>query len=129
MTSLAWVAAGAVGGLVFAGLVSRASRERASEIFALSLAYIAAIYVGPAVGGISAADTAESLVALGFLVLSIFAIRRPPRWLALGYLGHGLWDALHGHGVPAALPVWYASACLGFDWAVAAVLIWRGRGA
>ena len=57
----------------------------------------------------------------------MFAIRRPPLWLALGYLGHGLWDALHGHGIPAVLPAWYAPACLGFDWAVAAVLLWRAR--
>lgn len=127
MTSLAWAAAGAAGGLAFALLVSRASRERAAEIFAISLAYIAAVYVGPAIGGTSAADAAESLVALGFLVFAVLALRRPPAWLALGYFGHGLWDALHGHGVPAALPAWYAPACLGFDWAVAGVLLWRAR--
>lgn len=125
--TLVWGVAGAAGGLVFALLVARASRARAAEIFAISLAFIAAVYVGPAVGGVSAADTAESLVGFGFLVFSIVAVRRPPFWLALGYLAHGAWDALHGHGVPATLPAWYAPACLGFDWAVAAVLVWRAR--
>jgi hypothetical protein len=115
--------AGAVGGLVFALLVARAPRERAAEIFAISLAYIAAIYVGPAVGGFAVADVAESLAAFGFLVFSIFSIRRRPLLLALGYVAHGLWDALHGSVLPAALPEWYAPACLGFDWAVAGVLL------
>ena len=127
MTKLALALAGAAGGLGFALLVSRASRERASEIFAISLAYIAAVYVGPAVGGAALTDTAEGLAALGFLVFSIFAIRRPPLFLALGYFLHGLWDAVHGSVLPAALPEWYAPACLGFDWAVAGVLLRRQR--
>lgn len=119
--------AGAAGGLAFALLVSRTSPERAADIFAISLAYIAAVYIGPAIGGFSPADVAESLAAFGFLVFSIFAIRRPLRFLALGYVGHGLWDAVHPSVLPAALPEWYAPACLGFDWAVAAVLLRSGR--
>ena len=48
--------------------------------------------------------------------------------LALAYVAHGAWDTAHHLGaVSTAIPRWYPSFCLGYDWLVA-VYIWNRFG-
>lgn len=95
------------------------------DVLVLAIVYIAAIYVGPAIGSLQTADLLELAASLMFSFLALFALRGNDTLLAAAYLGHGLWDALHGPLLHAALPVWYGPMCLGFDW-VAAAFILRG---
>lgn len=113
---------GAFIGALFCILIRRYCRRRQHEIFALALVYIAAIYVGPAVGHYGLAESLEFLVSLIFFALALIALPGRRTLLACAYIGHGLWDAVHGAVLPATLPAWYAPMCLGFDWAVAAWL-------
>jgi hypothetical protein len=40
--------------------------------------------------------------------------------LALGYLGHGLWDLIHHRrAVDTVMPWWYVPFCVGYDFVVA----------
>lgn len=63
-------------------------------------------------------------VYLGFAILS----KRHSLWfLALGWGLHVLWDVLlHGQGLDF-VPSWYPAACLGFDVAIAAYIVWLRR--
>lgn len=85
--------------------------------------YIAAIYVGPAIGSLAAADVIECLVSLAFFGVALVARRGSNARLAAGYLGQGWWDAAHSHVIHAALPSGYAPMCLGFDWVAAAWMV------
>jgi hypothetical protein len=38
-----------------------------------------------------------------------------PLFLVGGYVGHGLWDAIHPHAVDTRMPWWYVPMCIGFD--------------
>ncbi|MBX2872398.1 MAG: hypothetical protein KTR30_09870 [Saprospiraceae bacterium] len=64
------------------------------------------------------------MVYLTFAVLS----KRYSLWfLALGWALHVLWDlVLHGEGLDF-VPAWYPAACLGFDIAIAAYVVWLRR--
>jgi hypothetical protein len=57
---------------------------------------------------------------LGVGLASIaLAVAVDPRWLALGWAAHGIWDALHhrDHHVVGlrGIPLWYVQTCLVWD--------------
>lgn len=65
----------------------------------------------------------ERLVEWAFLAVGIasilLAVMLDPRWLALGWAAHGVWDALHhrDHHVVGlrGIPLWYIQTCLVWD--------------
>jgi hypothetical protein len=65
----------------------------------------------------------ERLVEWAFLAVGIasilLAVTLDPRWLALGWAAHGVWDALHhrDHHVVGlrGIPLWYIQTCLVWD--------------
>lgn len=66
----------------------------------------------------------ELLQVIAFSVLGLIGWRGPAKWLALGWALHPLWDfGLHylGPGNTFA-PMSYVTACISFDWVVAAYI-------
>lgn len=65
----------------------------------------------------------ERLIEWTFLLLGIasivLALTIDPRWLALGWAAHGIWDSLHhrDHHVVGlrGIPLWYIQTCLVWD--------------
>jgi hypothetical protein len=65
----------------------------------------------------------ERLIEWTFLILGIasivLALTIDPRWLALGWAAHGIWDSLHhrDHHVVGlrGIPLWYIQTCLVWD--------------
>jgi hypothetical protein len=62
-----------------------------------------------------------------FMALATVALVRESAWLlAAGYLGHGVWDAVHHRReIDTAMPWWYVPACLGYDAVVAIYVLIR----
>ncbi|NGN94738.1 hypothetical protein G5C66_18580 [Nocardioides sp. KC13] len=69
-------------------------------------------------------EWAFTLVGIGSIVL---ALSLDPRWLALAWSAHGVWDALHHrrHHVVGlrGIPPWYIQTCLVWDFLAAAGLL------
>lgn len=67
--------------------------------------------------------TRERLIEWSFLLVGVasiaLAITFDPRWLALGWAAHGVWDMLHHreHHVVGlrGIPLWYIQTCLVWD--------------
>lgn len=118
------ILSGAVAGMATALIVARLFPHRYAEVLTILLAVIAALYVGPTLGGAEPAYLLEALVALLLMVLCVYALRASLLVLAAGYVLHGLWDLAHGPLVPHILPTWYAPLCVGYDLAVAACIVY-----
>jgi hypothetical protein len=101
------------------------SRERALDLAAVQLAAIAAVYAGSSLagGGVSVFVT-EMVGVFAFIAFALFGRWGSPAILAVGYLAHGVWDAIHHLGaISTWLPDWYAPFCLGYD-GIVAVFVW-----
>lgn len=94
-------------------------------MLALLIFGIAAVYLGFAVAdGRTSAVVVESLIILGFLYLTLLGMNVSPWLLALAYFLHGMWDWLHRDGrVGAAVRDWYITACIVYDWLIAAFIV------
>ena len=121
------VISGAIAGMATALLLGRFFEQRYTEILVILLAVIAALYVGPTIGGAQSAFMLETSVALLLIALSVYALRANLLVLAAGYALHGLWDMTHGLWVRHILPPWYAPMCVGYDLAVAACIVYEYR--
>src|SRR5215213_6548141 len=66
----------------------------------------------------------ELLQCIAFGTIGLIGWRGSPKWLALGWALHPIWDfGLHYVG-PGSFATWtYAIACLSFDWVVAAYIL------
>lgn len=109
---------GAVAGAAFCRVVHRCFAQRANAIYCVTLVYIAAVYVGPALARGAPGDVVEMLASLGFVALALAGLAGGEAWLASGYILHGMWDAFHVDLAHSGLPGWYVPACIGFDWVV-----------
>jgi len=112
------LALGAVTGAVFCFVVQRHFARHAQVIYGATLAYIAAVYVGPALAGGAPGGVLEILASFGFLALGVAGIAGAEALLSAGYILHGMWDAFQVDLGHTALPDWYAPVCIGFDWVV-----------
>jgi hypothetical protein len=96
----------------------------AATALALSLALIAAVYIGFAVAdGRAHVIVIESAVAGTFVVLAAAAVTGSAWLLVAGFAGHGLkdyWQERH-HFVDNTR--WWPPFCATVDWLVAAILI------
>src|SRR5512133_770693 len=108
-----WLAALVAGtGLGGATLLipSLLSADIAFGLLAILLGMIASVYLGYALAdGRLRAFQVEYVGMVVFAVLATISLARDSApLLALGYLGHGLWDLVHhGRGVEVRMPWWY----------------------
>jgi hypothetical protein len=65
---------------------------------------------------------AEMVGVFAFILIALFGRWGSPAILAVGYLAHGVWDAIRRGDLDLA-PRWYAPFCLGYD-AIVAVFVW-----
>ena len=126
-----WIMAlvlGAVLGAITLIIPALLAARDAFGFLAIWLGAIAAVYLGFALSdGRQAALAIEWVGLVLFMALATVALVRESAWLlAAGYLGHGLWDAVHHRrGIDTAMPWWYVPACLGYDAVVAIYVLIR----
>jgi hypothetical protein len=95
-----------------------------ATVHALSIALIAAIYIGFAVAdGRPKVIAVEIAVAAVFVVLAAAGVTGTALLLVIGYAGHGLKDAWQEHRQYVATTRWWPPFCATVDWLVAAILI------
>jgi hypothetical protein len=126
-----WLAA-LVAGVIFGGVTliipSLLARDTAFGLLAILLGMIASVYLGYALNdGRLRAFQVEYVGMVVFAALATIALaRHSALLLAVGYLGHGLWDLIHhGRGVDVRMPWWYVPLCLGYDTVVAIYVLIR----
>jgi hypothetical protein len=115
-------------GLVF-GVIQAASPLAVrwltpATVHALSLALIAAVYIGFAVAdGRPRIIAVESVVAGAFVLLAATAVTATAWLLVIGYAGHGLKDAWQERTHYVANTRWWPTFCATVDWLVAAIIV------
>jgi hypothetical protein len=126
-----WLAA-LVAGVILGGatlvILSLLSADIALGLLAILLGMIASVYLGYALAdGRLRAFQVEYVGMVAFTALATIALTRQSAvLLALGYLGHGLWDLLHHRrGLEVRMPWWYVPLCLGYDTVVAIYVLIR----
>ena len=94
-----------------------------ATVYALSLALIAAIYIGFAVAdGRWLVIAVETNVAATFLVIAAAAVTQSPWLLVLGLAGHGLKDLWQHRSHFVANTRWWPPFCLVVDWVAATII-------
>jgi hypothetical protein len=125
---LAALAAGVILGAVTLIVPGLLSRDAAFGLLAILLGMIACVYLGYALAdGRLRAFQVEYLGIVAFGAVATLALARGSALLlALGYLGHGLWDLLHHRReAEVRMPWWYVPLCLGYDTVVALYILVR----
>lgn len=127
MVSIIWLLLGMLGALGFIAII-RVKSEKESKILAIGLVVAASIYVSFAlIGNANLSWIATEVSGVGIYgFLAALGLRYSKWWLMLGWLAHPIWDVwLHfiGSGV-IFTPRWYSSACISFDFFVAAYIFY-----
>jgi hypothetical protein len=128
---------GAIGGAVLsliAFLLSRFVKDivgrtaLATGLFAAAGAYFGFAIVGP-VSRIWV--LIELLQVIAFSAMGLAGWKGSPKWLALGWVLHPLWDFVLHYLAPGRTfaPLAYTISCITFDWVVAAYIFIYYRGA
>ena len=94
---------------------------------ALFLAFTGCVYPGALLAQRSTRRVAVSEIGVAAAVFlsAWLGVAQHPLWLALGYLGHGLWDWAHYvDRVPTRTATWFPPACAAFDVVVASYAAW-----
>jgi hypothetical protein len=95
-----------------------------STVYALSIALIAAVYIGFAVAdGRPKVIAVEAAVAGVFVVIAAAGVTSTAWLLVVGFAGHGLKDAWQERSHFVANTRWWPPFCATVDWLVAGVLI------
>ena len=96
----------------------------AATVYALSIALIAAVYIGFAVAdGRPRVIAVETTVAGGFVVLAAVGVTGPAWLLVVGFIGHGVKDLWQHRRQFVANTRWWPPFCLVVDWVAAAILV------
>src|SRR5207342_3839368 len=96
----------------------------AATVYALSLALIAAVYIGFAVAdGRPTVIAVESTIAGAFVLLAAAGVTGSAWLLVLGYTGHGLKDFWQERRHYVAGTRWWPPFCAAVDWLVAVILV------
>jgi hypothetical protein len=94
-----------------------------ATVHALSIALIAAVYIGFAVAdGRPNVIAVEIAVAAVFVVVAAAGVTGPAWLLVIGFAGHGLKDAWQEHRQYVANTRWWPPFCATVDWLVAGIL-------
>ena len=95
-----------------------------ATVHALSIAFIAAVYIGFAVGdGRPKVIAVETVVAGIFVVIAAIAVTATAWLLVLGYAAHGLKDFWQERRHYVANTRWWPPFCATVDWLVAVILV------
>jgi len=95
-----------------------------STVHALSIALIAAVYIGFAVAdGRPKVIAVEVIIAAVFLVIAAASVTSTAWLLVFAYAGHGFKDFWQERSHFVANTRWWPPFCATVDWLVAAVLI------
>ena len=95
-----------------------------ATVYALSLALIAAVYIGFAVAdGRRTVIAVESAVAAVFVVVAAAGITGPAWLLVAGFVGHGGKDLWQHRTHFVANTRWWPPFCMIVDWVVAAIIV------
>lgn len=123
---MAWwiaVVVGALAALLLDVVLRRNGAAGGRRGWSLGLLVAALIYVAFALPVGGSALRLEALGVLAYLPFAVLGWRGSSEALAVGWALHVAWDlALHGPATPF-VPVLYLPLCLGFDLAVAGVLL------
>jgi hypothetical protein len=92
-------------------------------VYALSLALIAAVYIGFAVAdGRWLVIAVETNVAAIFVIVAAAAVTQSPWLIVLGFVGHGLKDLWQHRTHFVANTRWWPPFCLVIDFVAAAII-------
>jgi hypothetical protein len=95
-----------------------------ATVYALSLALIAAVYIGFAVAdGRPRVVAVEVVIAAAFVVVAAAGVTGPAWLLAAGLAGHGFKDLWQHRYHFVANTRWWPPFCLVVDWVAAAALV------
>jgi hypothetical protein len=95
-----------------------------ATVYALSLALIAAVYIGFAVAdGRPAVIAVEAAIAGVFVVVAAAGVTGPAWLLVAGLTGHGFKDLWQHRRQYVANTRWWPPFCAVVDWVVAAILV------
>jgi hypothetical protein len=95
-----------------------------ATVYALSIALIAAVYIGFAVAdGRPRVIAVEVVVAAAFVVVAAAGVTGPAWLLVLGFVGHGLKDLWQHRRQFVANTRWWPPFCLVIDFVAAAILV------
>jgi hypothetical protein len=95
-----------------------------ATVYGLSLALIAAVYIGFAVAdGRQTVIAVESVVAAVFVVVGAAGVTGPAWLLVAGFVGHGGKDLWQHRSQFVANTRWWPPFCLVIDWVAAAILV------
>jgi hypothetical protein len=95
-----------------------------ATVYALSLALIAAVYIGFAVAdGRPRVIAVEAAVAAVFVVVAAVGVTGPAWLLVAGLAGHGVKDLWQHRRQFVANTRWWPPFCLVIDWVAAAILV------
>jgi hypothetical protein len=95
-----------------------------ATVYALSIALIAAVYIGFAVAdGRPRVIAVEVVVAAAFVVVAAAGVTGPAWLLVLGFVGHGFKDLWQHRRQFVANTRWWPPFCLVIDWVAAAILV------
>ena len=95
-----------------------------ATVYALSIALIAAVYIGFAVAdGRPRVIAVETAVAAVFVVLAAVGVTGPAWLLVAGFVGHGLKDLWQHLSHFVANTRWWPPFCLVVDWVAATILV------
>jgi hypothetical protein len=95
-----------------------------ATVYALSLALIAAVYIGFAVAdGRPRVIAVEAGVAAAFVVVGAAGVTGPAWLLVAGFIGHGFKDLWQHQSHYVANTRWWPPFCLVIDFVAAAILV------
>ena len=95
-----------------------------ATVYALSLAVIAAVYIGFAVAdGRPTVIAVEAAIAAVFVIVAAAGVTGPAWLLAAGLAGHGFKDLWQHRSQYVANTRWWPPFCLVVDWVAAAILV------
>jgi hypothetical protein len=95
-----------------------------ATVYALSIALIAAVYIGFAVAdGRPRVIAVEVVVAAAFVVVAAAGVTGPAWLLLLGFVGHGFKDLWQHRRQFVANTRWWPPFCLVIDFVAAAILV------
>ncbi|WP_395729263.1 hypothetical protein [Nakamurella sp.] len=94
-----------------------------ATVYGMSIALIAAVYVGFAVAdGRPAVITVETIVAGAFVVLAAAGVAGSAWLIVLGFVGHGLKDLWQHRSQYVANTRWWPPFCMTIDFVAAAII-------
>ena len=95
----------------------------AATVYAMSIALIAAVYIGFAVAdGRPTVIAVETVVASAFVVLAAAGVTGSAWLLVVGFAGHGLKDLWQHRSHYVANTRWWPPFCMTIDWVAAAII-------